>query len=206
MKWSELEAIWRRQKEAGPGLAGLADPTHDFEAKSRRRAASLFWRDVREASACLIVAAVFAYLGWQGGRAYWPLGLCVVLTLGLMAFFIRERIRVHRLRPGRGATLLTKVNADIAELQHQRQLLWNVTGWYLAPLAVAEFILLGTVVFNKLDRLHSAKAQLALAGVVVLLVVLFWGVRALNHWAVRRAIDPWLIELKRTREDLLSPE
>lgn len=206
MRWSEVEGVWRRQEVRESGLAGAAALRRTFEAKSRQWARRLFWRDAREAVAGLMAAAAFVYFGWRGGMAGWPSLLCVLITLGFVAFFIRERLRVRRLHSGPDAPLLTKVTADIAELQHQRRLLLNVTRWYVAPLAGVCAILLGTTVWTHWQRFHTAAAALTLTGTVALVVVVFWSVRALNHRAVRRVLDPRLRELEQMRNDLLPPE
>ena len=168
-----------------------------------QRRSTLFRRDIVEAAAGLFVSGVFAYTGWQMGQMGWPIGLAVVLMLGLTGFFIRERVRAHRLRLDADAPLLAKIEADLAELRHQRRLLLSVGKWYLAPCIAAAVIFGGTTMVHA-PIVLSAKL---LAGVIMLLVLALtcWGVWALNRRAVRKQLEPRLEELEKLHQALLSP-
>ena len=203
MNWSDLEALWRSQNlPAGPE-ADLAALERGFEAKRRKMARGFFWRDVREAAAGLFVAGVFAHTGWQMGRAGWPIALAVVLMLGLTGFFVQQRVRAHSRRLGSDAPLLAKLEADLAELRHQRRLLLSVGKWYLAPCIAAAAIVACTALVHA-PIVLSAKL---LAGVSMLLILALtcWGVWALNRWAVRKCLAPRLEELEKLHQALLSP-
>jgi hypothetical protein len=166
-------------------------------------ARGLFWRDGREAAAGLVAAGVFAYTGWLMGRQGWPIGFAVALMLGLTGFFVRERVRAHRRRLGADATLLAKLEADTAELRHQRRLLLSVGKWYLAPCIAAGTIFGGTTMVGAPIAL-SAKL---LAGVIMLLILTLtcWGVWALNRCAARRTLEPRLRELEALQRALRFP-
>jgi hypothetical protein len=202
MNWNDLKTAWDNQSLlAGPG-ADLATLQDGFESKRRRLARILFWRDVREAAAGLFVAGVFAYVGWQMGRVGWPIALAVVLMLGLTVFFVRERFRAHQQKVGADASLVAKLEAEIAELRRQRGLLLNVGTWYLTPCMGAAAIVAATTL------IHAPKplaAKLA-AGLIMLifLALVSWGVWALNRWAVRKQIDPRLEELEKVHQSLCS--
>jgi hypothetical protein len=203
MNWNELKTIWGVQElPAGPG-ADLAELQRAFEAKRRRLARGLFWRDAREAAAAVLVAGANVWIGWHMGKAGWPIALAVVIMLGLAGFFVRERVRAHRQRLAADAPLLAKFEADLAELRHQRRLLLSVARWYLAPCFAAAAILAGTTMVHAPIAL-SAKL---LAGVIMLIILALvsWGVWALNRWAVRKQIDPRLEELEKLRQSLISP-
>jgi hypothetical protein len=203
MNWDDLKTIWNRQNMPAGPAADLAALERGFETKRRRLARGLFRRDIVEAAAGLFVSGVFAYTGWQMGRMGWPIGLAVVLMLGLTGFFIRERVRAHRLRLGADAPLLAKIEADLAELRHQRRLLLSVGKWYLAPCIAAAVIFGGTTMVHA-PIVLSAKL---LAGVIMLFVLALtcWGVWALNRWAVRKQLEPRLEELEKLHQALLSP-
>ncbi len=207
MKWSEVEGIWRGQKAREAGFVeAAASLRQTFDARSRKWARRLFWRDAREALAGLILAAFIAYRGLRGGGALVASLICVLVTLGLVAFFVRERLRVRRLRLGLDAPLLAKVTADIAEMRHQRRLLLHVTQWYIAPLLGVCMIMLGTDVWAHSHRFFTTAAEVRLAGAVAVIALVFWRVRALNHRAVRRVIEPRIRELEQLRNALLPPE
>ena len=202
MNWNELKTTWASQKLTTTPLTDPEALRRDFEAKRRRFARTFFWRDVREAAAGLFVAGVFAYVGWQMGRVGWPIALAVVLMLGLTGFFVRERFRAHRQKVGADASLVAKLEAEIAELRRQRGLLLNVGTWYLAPCIGAAAIVAATTLIHA-PRPLAAKL---LAGLIMLifLALVSWGVWALNRWAVRKQIDPRLEELEKLHQSLLA--
>jgi hypothetical protein len=196
--------------------ANLADLRTTFETKRRKLAATLLVRDLLETGAGLLVTGVFVFAWWKIGAAAWPMAFAIALVLGVSGFFVRERFRARRVRVGVAAPLLAKVEADIAELQHQRHLLRTVWAWYLGPLAGAIAIVAATLM-----RVLVAKAPpgfltalwdhpAALVWIVfyfaVVLPVCFWGVWALNRRAVRKGIEPRLAELEKLHGDLLAGE
>lgn len=206
MKWSEIEGLWRGQKASEPEFVKeTVSLRQTFEARSRKWARRLFWRDVREALVGVVLAALIAYSGFRRGAVV-PTLFCVFVVLGVVAFFIRERLRVRRLRLGSEVSLLAKVTADIAEMQHQRRLLLHVTRWYLAPLAGVCVIMLGTEVWIHWPWFSTLAAQLTLAGKLAVIAVVFWRLRVLNQRAVHRVIDPRIRALEQMRNDLLSSE
>ena len=202
MNWNDLKAIWSGQDlPAGPG-ADLATLQRSFETKRQKLARGLFRRDVVEAVAGVLVAGVFAYTGWQMGRAGWPIALAVVLMLGLTGFFIRERVRSRSHRLGVDAPLLAKLEAEIAELRHQRRLLLQVGRWYLAPCIAAAAIVAGTALVHA--PIPLAPKLLAGTIMLLLLALTYWGVWALNRCAVRKQIAPRLEELEKLHQSLIS--
>ncbi len=214
MNWNDYEAIWKRQALPAGAAADLAELRHTFEAKRRKLAATLLVRDGLEGSAGLLVSGVFAFVWWHLGREGWPIGFAILLMLGLTGFFVRERIRTHRRRLGPAATMLAKLEAELAELRHQRRLLLNVWSWYLAPCAGA-IVCFGLAVGRKmiLDLPPGFFTKLLehpvlIAGIlgyfVVLLPLLFWAVWAMNRRAVRQNIEPRIEELEKLQRDLMS--
>jgi len=214
MNLNDYEAIWKRQElPVGPG-ADLAALRGTFEKKRRKLAATLLIRDFLEVSAGAFVSGVFAYSWWHMGKEGWPMVFAIALILGISGFFVRERFRSHRLRLGPDVPLVAKVEADIAELRHQRHLLLNIWSWYLMPCGGAIVIGGATVVrvliikvqpeFFSALRQHPSALAWIIAYVVSVLPLCFWGVWALNRRAVRRQIEPRLEELEKLRQSLLA--
>ena len=145
MNWNEMKGVW--QGQSGPALAAarLAELEREFTARQRKFARMRFWRDVSEAAAGVLVAAVMASVGWRMGAAGWPIGLAVLAILGLSAFFVRERVRARRAEAAPGAALRERVEREYAELQRQHWLLSRVAGWYLGPSFLAGGIFGATV-------------------------------------------------------------
>ena len=203
MNWNDYEAVWKRQELPIGATADLASLRETFETKRRKMAATLFARDILEASAGIFVSVALGLAWWQLKKGGWPIGLAIALTLGVTGFFIKERLRAHRNRLGPEASLLDKLDAEIAELDHQRRLLLGVWKWYLAPLAAAIAIVVATIRYN---RQPWERDPVFLACYGVFCALLFWGVWALNRQAVRRQIDPRLAELEKLRHDILPTE
>jgi len=209
MNWNDWEMIWRRQEPPVGAAADLAMLKETFEPKRRKLARGLFARDILEAAAGVLVAVVFAYMGWHMKRIGWPMAVAVALVLGVAGFFVRERVRARRRRLGADAPLLAKLDAEIAELRHQRRLLWNIWPWYLGPI-VAAWAIVGDTAFANMDAigremtLHHPLGLGFTAGYVVLCGALFWGVWKVNRRAVRTHLDPRIEELEKLRRDLTA--
>ena len=196
MNWNDYESAWKRQEPPVEVKADLPALRQTLEAKRRKLARTLFWRDAREAVAGLFVSAIFATRAWHLGKAGWPIALAVALILSLSAFFIWERFRARKSRVRPEAPVLAKLDSDIAELRHQRHLLLNVALWYLAP-CIAAIILV---------RVSTVKNPFAHPNYWVFLGILSWGIWALNRRAVRKVIEPRITELEKLRTDFLASE
>ena len=214
MNWSDYEAVWKRQELPVGAGADQAALKETFEKKRRKLAATLFARDLLEASAGVVVAGVFAYSWWHMGKEAWPMAFAIALILGISGFFIRERFRTHRLRLGPDAPLVAKVEADVAELHRQRYLLLNIWSWYLLPCGGA-IVIAGATVMRVLiikappgffSALRGNPAALAwvIFYVAVVLPLCFWGAWKINRRAVLKQIEPRLRELEDLHQALLS--
>jgi hypothetical protein len=214
MNWNDYEAIWKRQPLPIGATADLAGLRETFETRRRKLAATLLVRDGLEGSAGLLVAGVFAFVWWHLGQDGWPIAFAILLMLGLTGFFVRERIRTYRRRLGPEVAMLAKLEAELAELRHQRRLLLNVWSWYLAPCAGA-MVCFGLAVIRKMildlppgffTKLLEQPVLIAgiLGYVGVLMPLLFWAVWAMNRRAVRKNIEPRIEELEKLQRDLLA--
>lgn len=203
MNWNDYEAIWKRQTlPVGPS-ADVGELKDTFESKSRKLAASIQVRDFAEASAGVVVAAAYVFHWSQLGTAGWPLALSITLILGVTGFFVRERFRARGLRLGADASLLAKIEADIAELQHQCRLLRTVWAWYLAPCGGAIAIHFHVIVAQTPpgNPLHE---PLVGAGFAAFFAFFLWLVWELNRRALRKQFEPRLAELERLRREMIA--
>jgi hypothetical protein len=216
MNWNDYEALWQRQKLPAGVSADVAELRRTFETKRRQFAKTLQVRDYVEAAAGVLVAGVFAEVWWRMGSDGWPIGVAIGLVLSVTGFFLRERVRVYRHRLGPEATVRAKLEAELAELNHQRRLLLSVPTWYLLPCAGAiacfSFALFRKVAhtlppgfFEKLFD-HPLLVASILGYFLVILPLVFWGIWALNRRAVRKGIEPRLAELEKMRQALVSSE
>lgn len=196
MKWSDCEALWVRQEVPAGAAAEIAALEATFEARRQRAAAARLVRDVLEGSAGPLVCVGFALLWWRTGSSGWPIALAILLVLGVSTLVFRARLRARRGRPGAEAPLLTKVEADIAELRRERRQLLTMRTWYLGPVFAAILLVPALLSLRLL-----AWGPWFSAGFYLVVSALAWVV---NRREVRRRIDPRLDELERLQRGLLA--
>ena len=204
MNLSDYEAVWKRQEPPVETKADIANLRATFASKSRKLYATLLVRDLTEAVAGVIVAMAYSFFWWQFGKVGWPLSVAIVLILGVAGFFVRERFRARRNRVSPDAPLVVKVQADLAELCHQRRLVLKLWYWYFAPIAAAMAIQY-TVLFQMAPpgSLIRDPIFILVFGVFPGLLI-FWLVWILNRQALRKRIEPRLAELEKLHRELLS--
>ena len=199
MNWSDYEAVWKRQELPRRADADLASLRATFETKSRKLRGVLWVSDIAEAGAGVLVSVALGFIWQQQGVKGWPIAFAILLTLGVTAVFIRERVRAKRSRLGTEAPLLRKVEADIAELHLRRRLILNIWWWYLAPANAAIVIVCLTIARNR-----PYVDWVFLGTYLTFCAVLCVGVWAMNGRALRKQLEPRLAELEKLRSDLLS--
>jgi len=203
MNWNDYEAVWKRQELPVGADADVKVLLGTFEAKSRKLHATIRARDLAEAGAGLVVAAAYALTWRQVGTQGWPLAFGIALILGVAGFFISERFRARRVRLGVDATLLAKIEADIAELRHQCALLRSLWTWYLLPCAGAIAIQVG-VLIRRSRPLDPIREPLFLLGLGAFFALVFWLAWAINRRALRMRLAPRLEELEKLRREILA--
>jgi hypothetical protein len=203
MNWNDYEAIWKRQPLPVGETADLAELRKNFEDKHRKMAYALLVRDWVEIVACGAVVVTYLWFWHEAGPAGWPLGVASLLILGVAAFFLHERRRARRNRLGADASLKAKVEADLAELRHQRWLLLKVWVWYIAPCAVAMLLHVSVMVGqDQPPDSWRAPVLLGLAGLIIGLAC--WFAWTVNREAVKKQIDPRIEELEKLQRDLVA--
>lgn len=212
MNWNDYEAVWRRQTLPLGVNADITALRASFETTHRRMKKLLVLRDWLEAGAGLFVSAALGLFWWRIGKAGWPIAVALLLILGVTWRFLRERLRAHRNQLGPQASLLAKVEADIAELRHQHRLLRQMGVWYYLPLIGAMMIVFITLIRRTsrqsppglITELLTNPAALAwiiaLASVTVLATGRAWQAKG---EAIRKQIEPRLAELEALRREIL---
>jgi hypothetical protein len=203
MNWNEWEMIWKRQELPRGAVVDLAKLRETFDLKSRQFARTLWLRDWLETGAGGVVLVFMAVIWWHQGRSGWPIGVAMALVTGVMAFFVRERCRARKARPAPDALLLVRLDADLAELRHQRHLLGTVASWYLVPLGMA-IVLVSITLSRRQPAWNPAGSPIFLgaylAFVAGLLVWVWW----VNRRAVKQRVEPRLAELQKLRDELVG--
>lgn len=177
MSWNDWEAAWRRQEPPVGATADVETVKQSFEANRRKLARTVLMRNVVEGGTGIVLTPVMVLITLHYGRAGWPLAISTALFFGVTCVFIVDLVRSLRHRVGPGASMLAKIDAEIAELSHQRRLIGTWWAWYLLP-----GILAGGIAFVTLGRLNYGEAPpgfltnllttpITLAWIVILLVL-----------------------------------
>ena len=117
MNWRDWEMIWKRPELPLGAAADLASIRDTFEVKRRKFRNALLVRDVVEGGAGLLVVIALAFIWWRQGRSGWPIAAAIALVLGVVAVFVRERLRARRNRVDASAPLAHRLAGYIVDLQ-----------------------------------------------------------------------------------------
>lgn len=176
MNASELEYLWQRQQpiELSPeNIAQIAATVDTVDRKFRR---TIWWRDLREIAAVLILAVWFGLSGQT-----WLRWLAVATVLFVGAWIIRSRIIV---RPDREMpSVMERLQQMIRETETQIHLLRSVLWWYLLPCVVAGFVM---VLDSPPRNLSSSQLLIFVGPMILFFLAIYW----LNQWAVRKKLVP----------------
>jgi hypothetical protein len=197
MNSSELESIWQKQHAFEPSpenIAQLANALHSADRKFQR---IIWWRDVREAGAALICAAVFGFVGQT-----WLRWVAVTGCLFVTAYIVVSRMAV-RYR-AEGLSLVERLHQMLHQTQMQIRLVRSVLWWYLLPCAIATiaFVLDRASGQGRLPKKFDPFYLAAFVGVMsVFYVAAYW----LNQRAVRKSLEPRRARLQEILTDLQQP-
>lgn len=187
MNASELEHLWRKQQpiELSPEKIGQIAATVDAVDRKFRR--KIWWRDLREIGAALVVAAFFGFVGQT-----WLRWLAVASCLFVVAWIIRSRIMVRPSRetPSVSGRLQQMIRETEMQIELTRSLLW----WYLLPCAVAIF----AMVLDSPPRFPLPFLSIYGSVGAALYVAVYW----VNQRAVRKVLEPRRENLRHTLAEL----
>jgi hypothetical protein len=107
----------------------------------------------------------------------------------------------HNYRISEDAPLLTRVEAYLSELHHQRRLLLSMWKWYLGPIAVA-MITLGAIIRHCRPPWDISHDPIFTAVFWTFNACLFWFAWEINRRAVRKQIEPRIVELEKLWKSL----
>lgn len=199
MNWNDWEFVWKRQELPKGPDAEIEKLKAAFEAKHQQMRRALLVRDYSEMGAGVVVCVFLARVGWRLGAHGWPFVIVIALVLGVTAVFVRERWRARRAVMSPTASVLEKVEADLAELRHQKGLIGKVALWYIAPLYTA--IVIGVVTLATAKPWFDPVLLSANLGFQTLVCGFAWWI---NHRALHQRIKPRLAELEKLHCDLRS--
>lgn len=205
MKWSDYEDVWKRQKPPLGANADLERLKNTFDTQHRKQEANLRVRDYAEGIAGIFVSIAIGFIWWHHGKSGWPMALAILLTLGVTAVFVRERILARGNRLNRAASLLAKVEADLAELRRQRKMILKMWWWYLLPLLMA-ILIVGSTITASRPPWDISRDPLFKIGFWIFNGLFCWFAWLINRNAIRKNVSPRIKELEKLRDDILSDQ
>lgn len=214
MNWNDYEAVWKRQELPRGAAADLVEIKQTFEAKRRKMERTILLRNSFEGVGGIVASFVFGWLTWRLGIIGWPIVLGLLLITGGSCVFLCDWWRFRRARSGPEASMLVKLEANIAELRHQRRFIGHMGKWYLTTY-VAAMLLIGYGFWQQVHRgappeflitlltTPSTAAWIAILLIVPIVGTVWWWLSIQK--TIRLRIDPRLAELEKLQRDLLSP-
>ena len=191
MEFDDLQKAWQGQKAPERVMISTEALLGEVRRNELNLRATLIWRDVREVSAAVLLAAWFSFKAVRDNA--WPDYVCAALCAGVGVFIIIDRLARKGTQPSFTGTLKSCLESSLAEVNHQIWLLRNVFWWYLLPLLIASAISMCTT--NE-HRPHFNKPAAIAVMITALLVAWFFRwVYQLNQATVARTLEPRRQEL-----------
>ena len=191
----DLKNIWAQQRASERSVPVAPEDVWRLAGESERFESTIFWRDVREWAATVVVAGVLLFYVFRQPTIHWlPIGAAILACLPMTYVAI---IRQKRPAAEPSRSLTDHLRESIASVRHQVRLLRSVLWWYLAPLALS--LLLIQIDATRTGRVHF-DGKLLLSSVVT--VGVFFGIWKLNQRAVRIDLEPRLRALEKTLAEL----
>ena len=139
MEFDDLQRAWQSQDPAAHVTIKADLLLKEVRRNQRQFWATIFWRDVREVGAAVLLAVWFIYEAVRDHAGSYA--LCALLCGGVGAYIVWDRLAHKKSQPAFNGTLKSCIEASLAQVNHQIWLLRNVFWWYLLPLIVASVAL-----------------------------------------------------------------
>lgn len=202
MNPDELKSIWGQQPLSSAGVVRLTpEMIWRLASESTRFNRTIFWRDMREWLATVLVAGVLLYIACVDNHIHWPMVVAAIIACVPMTY-VALRYRKRR-APDPNAVLTDHLRNSIANVQLQLDLLRSVAKWYLAPIALS-ILIFGTDAFFTAPVPPGARKILIVPFLLGALIGagVFYAVWRMNDYAARTQLEPRLRELKQTLADV----
>ncbi len=185
----DLKQLWQQQTLGFPSRVSNEELVRQMKRKMKRFDRTIFWRDVRETGACVVLIILSGRTLLHRAPVLVHAGNLVII---LACLFIAVKLTVARraqhawLNPRSVRDFLV---GEAAKVERQIHLLQTVLWWYILPLFFgATLAALGSTpgrLFPKLLLLLS-------------FILVGWFIRWLNQYAVRKSLLPLKNELTKS--------
>lgn len=193
MNEQELKQLWQRQVLAPPAKLPDAQVVQAMKQKMSQFGRTIFWRDVREVAACLLV--IFLFLPGCFKAASW-LSQTGCLVEVFSAIFIAFRLVYSKRRDDRNLTadsLRGYLLHERRKIETQIRLLSTVLWWYILPLYIGAVMVAFGI--GRGGMVHKF-------GFAIFYAVVCGGIWWLNQYAVKKHLLPLKAELDQTLQEI----
>lgn len=184
-----LKALWRTQRiEPAPLLPDarqMAEMRHHVNCLNR----TLFWRDVRESIAAIVVMVCFGiyFFIFPAPLARIGCAIEILSSLLVIVYPIWRKRRVAKAAPD--ASMMQSLGSELRNVEVEIALLRSILWWYILPLSLG-----GVVFLAGLDVSFTSTILFLLIGIAL---------DAFVYWINQIAVDKKLLPLKRELDSLL---
>jgi len=192
MNDQEMKALWQRQVLTAPAMVAEKDLVPQMKQKMKKFGRTLFWRDMREVIACLVVIRYFLPSVFGNFSTLSRAG-CLVVVLGAL-YVIFKLFQARRKQPqvSEAAPVKEFLLNQRAKVGWQIGLLKSVLWWYILPFYI------GGVMF-----IFGMKSPLwGKLSFTLIYALVCAGIWWLNQYAVRKQLLPLKEEVEKTLESV----
>ena len=163
-----------------------SDILHRVKERSRAFDRKIWWRDLLESGAALVVFVAFAWIAWDAPGLV-RAGALIVMGGSAYIFWRLRRARTRHDTASPARPVAERLRVERAKVDAQIHLLETVAQWYLAPLATGALLIV----------VGSDGVSWSAAGQIAIVLAAAAGIYALNQQAVQQELQPRREELTR---------
>ncbi len=195
MNDQELKQLWQQQVLAPPAKVPDEQLVQAMKQKMAQFGRTIFWRDVREVAACLLLIVLFLPDYFKSTSWLSKAGCLVVVV---SAIFIGFRLVYSKRRDDPRLTtnsLRDYLQDERRKLENQIHLLRTVLWWYILPLYIG-------AVMVTVGGAGPLTGKILFAGMYAVICAGIWW---LNQYAVKKTLLPLKEELDQTLQEIPEP-
>jgi hypothetical protein len=203
MELDRFKTAWGRQQVEGDFSRGGKEMLEQVRRRMRAFHRKIFWRDVLETAAAILVAVFFGSAARYGG-VLMQFGAAMVIAAAAVVVIILHTVRRRGGQP-MDTSIKERLRGELQAVERQIKLLRNVLYWYIGPLFVGGLIF-GVGLASSIPAPAGVDPAMLLALATISQVVILLAVGAaiyrLNRAAVRKQLEPLRQELAHSLEAL----
>lgn len=185
---------WQEQ-ESADDVGSMEEVLSEVKRRSREYDRKIFWRDVREVVAAVLVAGFFGFQAVTAEPVLARIGALIVVAGAVLIVWKLRRARANGQEELAGQPVSERLRAEIDKVESQIELLESVLWWYLGPAGI------GIVLMVAAEGIEGWFEAVYLVAVLAFFGFVWW----LNQRAVERSQRPRRRRLIRLLRQLEEP-